>query len=86
MAACQFCGNEFEPVRSAKFCSGACRTAAWHKAHPRAAGLVICVVCGAEFQAERKTAKYCSRACQGKAYRVRYNEWKRRVMMKSGQR
>ena len=83
MVACLFCGNEFEPARSAKYCSAKCRTADWHKAHPRAAGVVVCVVCGAEFQAERVTARYCSRACQGKAYRQRAFEWKRRVMMKS---
>ena len=80
MAACLFCGNEFQPARSAKYCSGACRTADWHKAHPRAAGLVICVQCGKEFQAERISAKYCSRACEGRAYRLRRLAWQRRVL------
>ena len=83
MAACLFCGREFHPARSAKFCSAICRTEAWRKEHlPDGGPVVICAVCGQSFQAERRSAKYCGRACEGKAYRKRAFEWKRRVMMK----
>ena len=83
MAVCPQCGNEYQPMRSAKFCSAKCRTAAWHIAHPHTGPLVTCAQCGVEFQAERRSALYCSRSCEGKAYRRRAFEWKRRMMMKS---
>ena len=82
MAVCLHCGEEFQPARSAKYCSGACRTAAWHIENPVIPPVVVCAHCGKEFQAERISAKYCSRSCEGRAYRKRAFEWKRRVMMK----
>jgi endogenous inhibitor of DNA gyrase (YacG/DUF329 family) len=48
--------------------------------------VVACAECGKEFEAKTRKALYCSRSCQGKAYRRRYAEWKKRTMMKSGRR
>ena len=88
MAVCLYCGGDFTPKRSAKYCSAICRTDAWRKENQPDTGplLTVCVVCKTQYEAERISAKYCSRACQAKAYRRRYNEWKKRAMMKSAGR
>lgn len=38
---------------------------------PRTSYEVVCVECGATFRGERKTAKFCTDACKGDAYRTR---------------
>ena len=85
---CAQCGQTFVAKRStARFCSTRCRMAAHRIAHkakdPAPALVTVCVVCGREFQPKRAGAKYCSKACNQKMYRRRYNEWKKRAMMKS---
>ena len=80
---CAHCGQTYTPTRSDSiYCTAACRVAAHRAKRPVAAPTVVCVVCGHEFQG-RAGALYCSPSCKGKAYRRRYNEWKKRAMMKS---
>ncbi|MBI3960250.1 MAG: hypothetical protein HY328_15665 [Chloroflexi bacterium] len=78
MAECRHCGTA--TTGKALYCSGRCRTAAYRAKLPTAALTVVCVVCGQPFQAQRSTAKYCSRACAQKMYRRNRLEWQRRFL------
>ena len=73
---CGHCGKNYEPTDHRgrqKYCSRACfgeATGEAKRIHPR---LKICEYCSKEFEPHanhRKTAKYCSIACQGKAKRI----------------
>ena len=75
---CRNCGDAYpRPARQdARYCSSACRNAAWRRRHPTKRKYFrplhpVCSICGSPFEARRKTARYCSSACAQVAYRRR---------------
>ena len=74
---CAFCGKEmYADITSynlgLKYCSGHCASHAGSKAvsdRNRELRDKTCPVCGKEFTAVRRDAKYCSKACKQMAYR-----------------
>ncbi len=74
---CTICGKPiYCDVRSyhngLKYCGSRCANTADIRAKSEAAKLLrekVCPVCGKEFTAARKDAKFCSRACKQKAFR-----------------
>lgn len=62
---CSFCGRAYEGEKG-KFCSNACKSAA-RRAGGKDNIARICVVCGADFVANKySSARTCSRACGAK--------------------
>ena len=75
--ACAVCGRAFSPVGRRRFCSGACRQAAWRHRHrapvaavplrvrppARAATVYECPLCLARYLGEQRCAD-CQRFCR----------------------
>ena len=63
---CGFCGKEFKGHPSSKYCSQSCGEKAWRRKKydvfmPEKR---LCVICGGEYTAMKKNAKYCSPKCK----------------------
>jgi endogenous inhibitor of DNA gyrase (YacG/DUF329 family) len=76
---CAHCGDMFNGVRDAKYCSDRCVNDAYivrrrERARLRRANANTCVVCGSPVEQVGGLVKirlYCSNACKQKAYRQR---------------
>jgi hypothetical protein len=73
-AVCPVCGAPFRPAGRRRFCSAACRQAAWRRRHPappppapapapRAAAVYECPACGARLLGEQRCPD-CNRFCR----------------------
>lgn len=72
--ACPRCGRVFAPAGRQRFCSAACRQAAWRRRHgppppalparpPRSATVYECPTCGARFLGEQRCPD-CQQFCR----------------------
>jgi Fe-S-cluster-containing dehydrogenase component len=66
LTKCPVCLNEFNAIKSAKYCSEDCRKKA-RQTREGFHGVKKCEFCGKEFQPIRSTKKYCSALCFDKA-------------------
>lgn len=75
VSSCKNCGKEtlsYPCYHRKKFCSDECRRDWWSKNKNtinRKMRVYVCENCGKEFLSYRKSARYCSRQCSGKARR-----------------
>ena len=83
LATCEQCQQEYTPKRSdSRFCGAKCRVA-YHRAKQReTASVAACIVCGVALVGAQRL--YCSKRCNQRMYRRRYNEWKKRWLMRRG--
>lgn len=71
---CAYCGDEMPNAYGRRYCSQRCANDAYmarRRDRQKEQRSKVCPVCGKHFEAERKSAVYCSRACKQKAYRRR---------------
>ena len=67
MGACKRCGAPYPRSCGRQYCSVACRKGGGRCSYDR-----VCVVCGRAFAGTRKSVRYCSPACVGRARRTSF--------------
>lgn len=70
---CKQCGKSFEAERRRAYCSAECRPSRNRPSNwtPLAKATNQCAICGASFETHITGRKYCSRACNMKAFKAR---------------
>lgn len=69
---CPTCAAPVEGRRDKVYCSERCRKKAENARRPQPRHKCRCAVCDVEFVATRSWARYCSKACEGRAKAIRY--------------
>jgi len=67
MGACKCCGAPYPRSCGRQYCSVACRKGGGRCSYDR-----VCLVCGRAFAGTRRTVRYCSPACVGRARRTSF--------------